>query len=169
MVSRATRTDTIETAAPQEALSLAPLDRVIGFRLRRLQGRFTSHWGKLFRELELQITPVQGGILLLVEGNPGITQVALARLLQVETPTLLQSLSPLIETGLIDRERSSRDRRAYELRVTREGASAADTVRAVTERHEAALLAALSPDERETLLRLLDKAIADGEDAPDAG
>ncbi|MEW5423001.1 MarR family winged helix-turn-helix transcriptional regulator [Amorphus sp. 3PC139-8] len=164
MVTQAAQEDESETAAPEEALSLAPLEGVIGFRLRRLQGRFVSHWSRLFRDLHPQITPVQGGILLLVEGNPGLTQVGLSRLLQVETPTLLQSLSPLIEADLIARQRSPRDRRAYELRLTDAGHSAADTVRSVTARHESALLGALTARERDTLLRLLDKAIAGGEE-----
>lgn len=170
------------TAAPDAGEDLqgaaptpAPLDGVVGFRLRRLQARLVSHWSRWFRGLGLQTTPVQGGILLLISDNPGLTQVGLSRLMQVETPTLVQALGPLLEAGLVERTRSARDRRAFELRLTTEGQTAAEMVRLNTLRHEEDLLAGLSPAERETLLALLDKAIASAdvrvtllEDSPSA-
>lgn len=149
--------------APEPAL--AALESVVGFRLRRLQARWVAHWGHWFRALGIFTTPVQGGILLLIRANPGINQVALARLLQVEAPTLMQALSPLIRAGLIERLRSTRDRRAFELRLSEEGTSVTAMIEADMVRQEADLLAALTPGERTTFLALLDKALASADAA----
>jgi len=150
---------------PAAEATTAPLAPVIGYRLRRLQARWVAHWAMWFRDLGVTATPVQGGILLLIRDNPGITQVALSRLLQVEAPTLLQALAPLLRDGLVTRSRSSRDRRAFKLGLSDPGRSAASVVERDMIRHEADLLSGLSADERATLLALLDKALASADEA----
>lgn len=144
---------------------LTPLDGIVGFRLRRLQARWITHWGHWFRALGVSTTPVQGGILLLIRANPGISQVALARLLQVEAPTLMQALAPLTRAGLIARVRSPRDGRAFELRLSAAGTAVTDVIAADMGRQEDDLLAALSASERTTFLSLLDKALASADAA----
>lgn len=144
---------------------LTPLDGIVGFRLRRLQARWVTHWGHWFRMLGVSTTPVQGGILLLISANPDINQVALARLLQVEAPTLMQALTPLMRAGLIERVRSTRDRRAFELRLSAAGAAVTDLIDADMGRQENDLLAALSAVERKTFLALLDKALGSADAA----
>lgn len=141
------------------------LDGLTGYRLRRLQGLFVSHWGRWFRDLDVAVTPVQGGILLLIGENAGLTQVALARLLNVEAPTLQQTLAPLIEAGLVKRTRSQHDGRAFALHLTEGGRETAELIAAESRRHEADLLSGLSQKERCELLVLLEKALASGEAA----
>lgn len=141
------------------------LEGVTGFRLRRLQGFFVAHWARWFRQRGLSVTPVQGGILLLIQENAGLTQIELARLLQVEAPTLMQTLNPLISAGLVERLRSKRDRRAVELRLSRTGEEAASIVSVDIALHESDLLSHLTAAERTELLRLLEKALASAESA----
>jgi len=138
---------------------------VVGIRLRRLQGLLLGHWQRWFRMLGVGITPVQGGILLLIDENPGISQVTLARLMRIEAPTLLQTLRPLLEAGLVRRHRSPHDGRALALYVTKAGKAVTETVASQTFAHEADLLRRLDPEESATLLRLLDKAIGSAEEA----
>ncbi|MEJ8571988.1 MarR family transcriptional regulator [Microbaculum marinum] len=149
------------------AESLTALDGLVGYRLRRLQGLFVAHWGRWFRRLEIGVTPVQGGILLLIGENPGLTQVALARLLRVEAPTLQQAISPLLEAGLVERTRSTSDGRAFALRLTQKGEETAGVIAEESRRHEADLLSGLNDQERGGLLALLEKALASGEGAVD--
>ncbi|MGX1307737.1 DNA-binding MarR family transcriptional regulator [Amorphus suaedae] len=144
---------------------LTPLEGIVGYRLRRLQARWITHWGHWFRALGVSTTPVQGGILLLIRANPGISQVALARLLQVEAPTLMQALTPLMRAGLVARVRSPRDGRAFELRLSEAGASVADLIEADMLRQEEDLLAGLTAAERKTFLALLDKALSSADAA----
>jgi len=141
------------------------LDGVIGIRIRRLQALFSGHWQSWFRARALAVTPVQGGVLLSIRRHPGISQIALARRLRIEPPTLLQSLTPLVNQGLVERDRSAEDGRVYELRLTLAGAAAAALVEASTPEHEADVLRNLSIEERQTLLALLDKAISGAETA----
>ncbi|MGK6317597.1 MarR family winged helix-turn-helix transcriptional regulator [Neorhizobium sp. DT-125] len=143
------------------------LDGVVGIRIRRLQTLFGSHWQSWFRARSLAVTPVQGGVLLLIRRHPGISQIALARRLRIEAPTLIQSLAPLIKQKLVARDRSIEDGRVYELRLTKAGLDAAVLVEASMPDHEADLLRNLSPEERQTFLALLDKAIAGAEAAID--
>lgn len=141
------------------------LPGVIGIRIRRLQTLFGSHWQGWFRARGLAVTPVQGGVLLSIRSHPGISQIALARRLRIEPPTLLQSLTPLVAQGFIDRDRSAEDGRVYELRLTKTGLGAAALVESSMPEHEADLLRNLSSSERHTFLALLDKAISGAEAA----
>ncbi len=141
------------------------LDGVVGIRIRRLQSLFGSHWQTWFRVRSLAVTPVQGGVLLLIRRYPGISQIALARRLRIEPPTLVQTLTPLIAQKLVERDRAADDGRVYELRLTRAGFDAAALVESSTPQHEADLLRFLSVEERQVFLALLDKAIAGAEAA----
>jgi DNA-binding MarR family transcriptional regulator len=150
---------------PEAGPRAAGLEGVVGFRLRRLQGLFVAHWGRWFRDLEPPVTPVQGGILLLVEDNPGLSQIALARLMKIEPPSLIQALAPLIRAGLVERYRPAGDRRAFALHLSRAGRALAEEVRAGIAAQERDLLAHLDETERRTLLALLDRALQSGEAA----
>jgi DNA-binding MarR family transcriptional regulator len=141
------------------------LATVLGFRLRRLQSLLAGHWQRWFRVLDIAVTPVQGGILLLIAENPGISQVMLARLMRIEAPTLLQTLKPLLQAGLVHRYRSLQDGRALALYLTEAGKAVTLTIRAETPAHEDDVLHGLSPDEREALVDLLDRSIASAESA----
>lgn len=151
--------------APVEEYRSVLLEGVVGIRVRRLQGLFAAHWQRWFHGRGLKVTPVQGGVLLLIRHHPGISQIALARLLRIEAPTLLQTLSPLVDLGFVARARSTQDSRVLELRLTEAGMNAAELVEAETPRHEADLLRHLSEPERKLFLALLDKAIAGSEAA----
>lgn len=150
---------------PEDGPRADSLDNVVGFRLRRLQGLFVTHWGRWFRDLEPPVTPVQGGILLLIEDNPGLSQIALARLMKIEPPSLIQALAPLIRVRLVERYRPAGDRRAFALHLSRAGRALAEQVRAGIAAQERDLLAGLDEAERRTLLALLDKALGSGEAA----
>lgn len=138
---------------------------VTGYRLRRLHAQWIAHWGRWFRRAGLEITPMQGGILLLVDENPGLTQIALARLLRIEPPTLSQALSPLVDLGLIQRYRATGDGRAVALHLSRAGTDAVESARGAIADHEDDLLAGLTDAERAQLISLLDKALASADRA----
>ncbi len=146
----------------QEAVSKA-LSRVTGLRLRRLHALFARHWGYFFQAEGIDLSSVQGGLLLLIGDNPGLPQAAFARLLDVEPPSLAQTLAPLVESGLVERRRDAQDGRALALQLSIRGCEVADMIRKGQPRHEARLLAGLTHDERRTLLALLDKAVASAE------
>jgi len=144
---------------PVTAAGLAPLDGVVGYRLRRLSGLMIAGWGRWMAARGIDVTPVQGGILMLIGGNAGITQVELARLLGIEGPTLLQALGPLRAAGFVTRARSTRDGRAFCLGLTGAGERMAARIEREIPALEANSLAGLDAAERQTLLALVRKAI----------
>lgn len=137
----------------------AALDQIIGFRLRRLQTLWIAHWARGIRQLGLEITPMQGGIMMLLQENSGIGHSALAGLLNVEAPTLSQSLTPLVNGGLVERVRAREDGRAVALYLSKTGEGAVAAISRFSHRHQEDLLAGLNQEERHDLVKLLDKAL----------
>jgi DNA-binding MarR family transcriptional regulator len=151
------------TSGDGTAHSSMILSKVMGYRLRRLHNLFTVRILRWYKDIDLNITPVQAGILLLIDDNRGLMQIDLARLLKVEAPTVNQSLTPLINAGFVTRERSKDDGRAFALHLTPKGQEAVGNVRSGVKENEEVLLAHLSAEERQQLGALLDKAYASAE------
>lgn len=148
----------------QDEEGASPLGEVLGFQLRRAHMLFAEHWQRGFREEPCRVTPMQGGMLLTIEKRPGLTQTALARLMDVEGPTLMQALDKLEQGGLVQRSRRVADRRSYALHLTGLGQQAVDMVKRYVPHREAELLTDLSDDERATLLDLLKRVVRRGHD-----
>ncbi len=140
----------------------SPLDEVLGHQLRRAHMLFAEHWQLSFRDRQGRVTPMQGGMLMSIERHPGITQAALARLMDVEGPTLLQALEKLEQAGLVQRSRHVGDRRSFALHLTAAGQHAVSVVKHYVPYREAALLTDLSDDERMLLLDLLKRVVRRG-------
>ena len=64
------------------------------------------------------LTQAQARALLHLARNEGISQVALARLLEIQPITLLRQLDRLADAGLIERRPNPNDRRAQQLFLT---------------------------------------------------
>ncbi len=107
--------------ADAEAMADAPVSGLLGFQLRRAHTLFALHWQLSFRGRSPRVTPMQGGMLLVIESQPGLTQAMLARIMDVEGPTLLQALGKLEQNGLVERTRRDGDRRSFALQLTRAG------------------------------------------------
>ncbi len=147
--------------APAEDAEDAPtiLNGLLGFQLRRAHTLFALHWQHGFRDQPVRITPVQGGMLLVIDSRPGLSQVELARVMDVEGPTMVQAVDRLEANGLVQRIRRVEDRRAYSLQLTEAGDAALGAVKAFVPHRETELLCDLSEDEREVLLSLLKRVV----------
>ncbi len=148
-------------AAPDEATP-PPLRQLLGFQLRRAHMLFALHWQLSFRDQPVSITPVQGGMLLVINHRPGLSQAALARLMDVEGPTLVQAIDRLEESGLVERIRRVDDRRSYSLHITPAGRTALAAVENFVPHRESELLTDLTEQERATLLDLLQRVVQRG-------
>jgi DNA-binding MarR family transcriptional regulator len=135
-------------------------DTLVGYRLRRVHGAFLEAWKAFFGALGVTVTPVQGGILMLIARNPGLTQSELARRLRIEAPTLHESVRRLIDADLIVRESMAHDRRAHALRLTAEGEALAVLLQSRIDEQETAALAPLDAGERQQLTMLLGKILS---------
>jgi DNA-binding MarR family transcriptional regulator len=105
-----------------------------------------------------ELRPVEFTILALVDGNPGVSARQLADALAVTPPNITMWIDKLEGRGLVERARSSTDRRAQHIRATSKGAALARKAAQLVIETEQAALAALSPAERAMLVELLHKA-----------
>jgi DNA-binding MarR family transcriptional regulator len=133
---------------------------VVGYLLRRAHNAFQGYWMAKFYTPELPITPVQAGMLVVIGSHPGLTQTELARIMNVEGPTLMQSIDRLEENGYLLRTPRIGDRRSNSLQLTPVGKKVLAAIEAFLPVRDADLLTVLTPKERDELARLLTKIIA---------
>ncbi len=108
------------------------------------------------------LTPVQYAALKAVGANPGLDQVTLAGLIAFDRTTITGVVDRLVQKGLIARHESSRDRRARELKITDVGRKALRGVTPAVEAAQRTMVRGLTEKEAKELVRLLQKAIAAG-------
>ncbi|MFF4778102.1 MarR family winged helix-turn-helix transcriptional regulator [Microtetraspora fusca] len=85
------------------------------------------------------------------------TQIQLAEIGDMDKTTMVVTVDALEEAGLAERRPSSTDRRARIIAVTEEGARVARRSQEIVDRVHAEALAALPEDEREVLVRALNR------------
>jgi DNA-binding MarR family transcriptional regulator len=142
---------------------LAPaLSTVVGYLLRRAHNAFLAYWTLRFRDSETPITPVQGGMLVVIAANPGLTQTELARMMNVEGPTLMQSIDRLEQHGYLQRVRRPGDRRSYSLQLTPLGEDVLAAIESFLPVRDEDMLASLTKQEVLQLTGLLTKIVERG-------
>ncbi|MFT7134711.1 MAG: DNA-binding MarR family transcriptional regulator [Akkermansiaceae bacterium] len=104
-------------------LRFGRLAHTTGFLVRRLHGLLTGSWPEDTKAASGRTTPVQAGLLILINENPGVTQTRLMKALEVESATMVRSISKMLDAGLITKTRSEMDKRAFYLDLTDEGRS----------------------------------------------
>lgn len=147
----------------EDTVVLAPaLSQVVGYLLRRAHNAFLTYWTIRFRHSETPITPVQGGMLVVISANPGLTQTELARMMNVEGPTLMQSIDRLEQQGYLQRVRRPGDRRSYSLQLTPLGGEVLAAIDAFLPIRDEDMLAELTPEEVVVLTGLLTRIVERG-------
>jgi MarR family transcriptional regulator for hemolysin len=105
-------------------------------------------------------------VLLLVRSGDWSTQSQLAKALGITGATLTHHLKGLEADGLVRRWREPANARVQRVELTADGAAMFDRLRAVAQRHDQRLRAALTDCETEQLRTILDRLDA-GLAAPD--
>lgn len=133
-----------------------------GHLARRFQQIAVAVFLAEVEEAGYDLTPVQYAALSAVGANSGIDQVTLAGLIAFDRTTITGVVDRLATKGLITRQASSRDRRARELTITAAGRRTLRGIAPAVEAAQQAMLRGLTNKEANELLRLLQKAIAAG-------
>jgi DNA-binding MarR family transcriptional regulator len=133
-------------------------ERRTAFLLSQLGSLASKRFAERTRAVGL--TPADAGLLRLLGRFPGLSQRALADRMNAVPSRMVQLIDSLEERDLVERTRSSSDRRNYELNLTGQGRAVLWELRGIAEQHEAELLASLSPAETDTLHGLLAKLAA---------
>jgi DNA-binding MarR family transcriptional regulator len=134
-----------------------------GHLFRRAHSLFCDHYNAHFEREGVQITPVLGGMLILIDEHPGLNQIELARLMRIEGSSMWQHVARLTEFAYVQRRRSEHDRRGYTLHLSARGRDVLALVRKGMKQHQRVLLSALSGDERRHLRSMLLRLIDHGE------
>lgn len=125
----------------------------IGFLLSQLG----SHAAAVFADhtKEIGLTPAQAGVLRILGRQPGINQRDLATRLGSVQSRVVVLVDALEAAGHVVRQRSTVDRRNYELHLTDGGRAALHALRAAAEAQEAELTKGLTEQQRTALAELL--------------
>ena len=108
---------------------------------------------------ELGLTTKEFVTLEFIGNNSEASQSEIAEATGTKPQLLVKILDDLTKRGLLKRERSETDRRRQHVRLTAKGEQLRDRIRELAFAADQALLdeAAITPKEKETLLRLMQK------------
>ena len=139
-------------------LQMAPFLENFAFLCRTLASLMYTQRKAYFGDIPVP----EGKILLLslLDLNEGQSQNALAQVMSIKKSALAIALDQLAVDGLVEREQSTNDRRVKSVRLTDKGRHLAHQARESATRHNNDFLAPLTKDERQELLRLLNKLLA---------
>jgi DNA-binding MarR family transcriptional regulator len=137
------------------SLMFEELDGLLGYRLRRAQG--AMHRDFMAAVASLDLTQKQAATLWLINGNPGVAQVAVAAALGMDRATTMAIVDRLEARRLVIRQRSSTDRRRQELYLTPAGQSALRKAKARIAKHEERFKSLFTAAELESLLTALQR------------
>ncbi len=129
------------------------LSDLISVHMRRVDIILT----RAFSSAELNVKSGVTVCLGLIADQPGISQKDLSQHIGSDKSIIASVVSALMESGWVVRERATVRRRQYALFLTREGEQELARLIAVTKRIEDELLAAVDPEELQTLCRILER------------
>jgi len=164
-IARAMTTKSSETSRPRRRKTtdgaLNPVDGVnydmlpqqVGFWVRRAQLAVMRSYEEHTQDLDLR--PVETAAILILDGNPNITQIALAAALGSDQSTMVAISTKLEKRGLIERRRALEDRRYQLISLTPEGEQMARDIRKALTAHDRSLTRNMSAEQRKQLVQLL--------------
>jgi len=142
---------------PAHGLDRGVLPSLLGYVLRRTQSAVFADFAATFAEAGEALTPGEFGLLVLVERNAGLSQMALARALGIDRSTLVPILNRLQARGLLVRRSSPTDGRTHALGLTPDGGQALAKFARLVKAHEKRIASGLSASEARRLIELLEK------------
>ena len=152
------RTPTIGTAEPRAAGRPDPaaLQPNVGALMHDVSRLMRRRFERRARQTGLAITRQQARALLSIARNEGLSQAAIATMLDIEPIALVRLLDRLHEEGLVERRLHPTDRRVRTLWLTPLGWTMVDRILAINAQIRDEACAGLSPAARDALLRALD-------------
>ncbi len=154
MTTQAVRTKGAEPDLQMEApLQLGELDHHLGYFLRRLQVWIFQDFIAALKEKHVR--PAQYSVLLVIKANPGRSQSAIGRRLNIERARLARLLHDLEKRKWIRRRASGCDARSHALVLTADGERALGQIKTLAAKHEAKVGEYVGQKRRAELMRLL--------------
>jgi DNA-binding MarR family transcriptional regulator len=133
----------------------AYLETLLGYNASRASHTLVAHFMRGVREFDLRT--VDFSVLSVMAHQPGVTSRQLCQLLNVLPPNMVVLLRDLDKRGLIERTPHPTDGRAMGLSLSAEGQALMKKAEKAASAADLQATAHLSPAERKTLARLLQK------------
>jgi DNA-binding MarR family transcriptional regulator len=134
-------------------LDLGLLPSLLGYQLRLAQRAVFSDFADSLGEHD--VSPGLFGMLVVIEANPGLKQMQLAKAAHLDRSSLVPALDKLEARGLVMRRAAEHDRRVNGLWLTAQGTSLLKKLKQRVARHEERLAQRLTRSERAQLGQLL--------------
>jgi MarR family transcriptional regulator for hemolysin len=110
------------------------------------------------RAVGMGVTRAQWKVLFRLERQPGLRQIELADMMDIEPITLSRIIDRLEEGGLVERVADPADRRAWRLHVTTNARPLVERLRAVADEMIADAFAGIDPKDIEITRQVLRRA-----------
>jgi MarR family transcriptional regulator, lower aerobic nicotinate degradation pathway regulator len=147
-------------AMPASQAVEADIHRQPGHLIRRAQQVHTWLWTT---DVSKDVTSTQFAVISAVAATPYIDQNSLSRQVSLDTSTVGDVVNRLIERGYVVRGRDRVDRRRNLLSLTDDGRRLHAVISVAAARMTERLVASLSEDDREDLVRILRRLVEAGE------
>ena len=144
-----------DSPSSEAAVDTTFLESLLGYNARRAALTIIEVF--LDRMSVYGLRPVDFSLLSLVSHNPGITSRQLCSTLGILPPNLVKLVADLDKRGLLQRKPHPTDGRAIGLHLTADGRKMVRDAEATARDLEDGVAAPLTPDERATLMILLQK------------
>jgi DNA-binding MarR family transcriptional regulator len=128
-----------------------------GFLLRRLQQVSVAIF--ISECAEIEITPVQWGILSIISESPGVGQIEISEELGLDRSNVANVVDRLVNRGLLRQKLSPADQRKKEITITKAGEKVMEQVEGCVLRWQRELLSPLSDGEKEIFIDLLTRLV----------
>ena len=150
-------------ATPSERVSIdyGPLDRRLGYALRRAQIAVFRDFFSAFENFDIR--PGQYSILTIIERNPGLKQSEVSEALSIKRTNFVAMIDELEMRKLVRRASTPNDRRSYALVLTEAGKRLMTELHAVSQRHELRIVAALGANAHRRMFAWLNTLARMGE------
>ena len=152
---------TVQADEPLYSVETWTMDESLGYLLHQVRGRLVA---AIDAELEpLDITWAQWGTLLKIANGRAETASELCRTMAGDTGSMTRMLDRLEQKGLIQRDRSSEDRRIVQLSLTKAGQKLYPKLPPIAVKVLNHQLKGFSRDELETMKGFLRRMLANAE------
>ena len=135
------------------------LDRFLPYRLSVLSNRLSNAIARSY-ETRFQLSVTEWRVIAVLGRFPGLSANEVAERTAMDKVAVSRAVARLLESGRLQRDMHDADRRRSVLELSEAGYAIFDEVVPIALGYERALLEALEPAERDTLLALLDKLSA---------
>jgi DNA-binding MarR family transcriptional regulator len=105
------------------------------------------------------LTPRQYAILAAIDEHEGISQTGLVEKTGIDRSTLADIVRRMIDKGLVQRQRTTEDARAYAVRLTRKGSNMLRKMRPYAEEVDRQILQTLPEEYRNLFLTILNDMV----------